>query len=124
MVENRPLGNLIPHLILWIGVIIVAFPVYLAFIGSTHEASVIANGQMPLTPGAKFLENYYRTIFIGTSGTTREPVATMLFNSFVMAMSIAIGIGLGVIDDGAHRSASGSCATRASTTSRSGACLR
>ena len=45
---------------------------------------------MPLTPGPHFLENYYRTIFIGTSGTTREPVYTMLLNSFVMAMVIAL----------------------------------
>jgi sn-glycerol 3-phosphate transport system permease protein len=69
----------------------VAFPVYLAFVGSTHEPTIIANGQMPLTPGAKFFENYYRTIFVGTSSTTREPVGTMLFNSFVMAMTIACG---------------------------------
>jgi len=91
MVENRPFRNIVPHLIIWIGIIIVAFPVYLAFVGSTHEASVIANGQMPLLPGGLFFENYYRTIFIGTSGTTREPVGTMLFNSLVMAMSIALG---------------------------------
>ena len=44
-----------------------------------------------MTPGAKFFENYYRTIFVGTSGTTREPVGTMLINSFVMAMAIACG---------------------------------
>jgi sn-glycerol 3-phosphate transport system permease protein len=91
MVENRPFNNLLPHLILWVGIIIVAFPVYLAFVGSTHEAAVIANGQMPLTPGGKFFENYYRTIFVGTSSSTREPVGTMLFNSLVMAMSIALG---------------------------------
>jgi sn-glycerol 3-phosphate transport system permease protein len=91
MVENRPFNNLLPHLILWVGIIIVAFPVYLAFVGSTHDAAVIANGQMPLTPGGRFLENYYRTIFIGTSSSTREPVGTMLLNSFVMAMSIALG---------------------------------
>src|SRR3954451_11734683 len=91
MVENRPFNNLLPHLILWVGIAIVVFPVYLAFVGSTHEASVIANGQMPLTPGSHFLENYYRTIFIGTSGTTREPVSTMLFNSLVMALVIACG---------------------------------
>jgi sn-glycerol 3-phosphate transport system permease protein len=91
MVENRPLWNVVPHLILWIGIAIVAFPVYLAFVGSTHEPTIIANGQMPLTPGAKFFENYYRTIFVGTSSTTREPVGTMLFNSFVMAMTIACG---------------------------------
>ena len=52
MVENRRFGNLLPHLILWIGIAIVAFPVYLAFIGSTHEPTIISNGQMPLTPGS------------------------------------------------------------------------
>ena len=79
------------HAILWIGIAIVAFPVYMAFIGSTHDATVIANGEMPLTPGPHFLENYYRTIVIGTSGSTREPVSTMLLNSLVMALSIACG---------------------------------
>jgi sn-glycerol 3-phosphate transport system permease protein len=91
MVENYRFWNLLPHMILWIGIAIVAFPVYLAFVGSTHEPAVIANGQMPLTPGTKVLENYYRTIFVGTSSTTREPVGTMLINSFVMAMAIACG---------------------------------
>src|SRR5262249_17434177 len=91
MGENRRFWNLLPHIWLWIGIAIVAFPVYLAFVGSTHEPAIIANGQMPLTPGAKVFENYYRTIFVGTSSTTREPVGTMLVNSFVMAMAIACG---------------------------------
>jgi sn-glycerol 3-phosphate transport system permease protein len=91
MVERKRIGNIVPHVILWIGVAIVAFPVYLAFIGSTHDAASIANGQMPITPGPYFYQNYYRTIFVGTSATTREPVATMIVNSFVMAMVIACG---------------------------------
>ena len=69
----------------------VAFPVYLAFVASTQDNAAIANGQMSLLPGSHFLETYYRTIFVGTSGTTREPVGMMLLNSFVMAMSIALG---------------------------------
>ena len=91
MVERKHIGNIVPHIILWIGIAIVAFPVYLAFIGSTHDAASIANGQMPITPGPYFLENYYRTIFVGTSATTREPVGTMIVNSFIMAMVIACG---------------------------------
>jgi sn-glycerol 3-phosphate transport system permease protein len=91
MVEQRRFGNLIPHIILCIGIAIVAFPVYLAFVASTHEPTIISNGQMPPVPGPYFLDNYYRTIFVGTSGTTREPVSTMLFNSFVMATVIAFG---------------------------------
>ena len=91
MVERRRLGDFIPHAILLIGVAIVVFPVYLCFIGSTHEQSVIANGQMPVTPGSLFWATYHKTLFIGTSGTTREPVSQMLLNSFVMASVIAIG---------------------------------
>jgi sn-glycerol 3-phosphate transport system permease protein len=91
MFERKGIGNVVPHLILWAGIAIVAFPVYLAFVASTQEAYLIANGQMSLLPGGKFLENYYRTIFIGTSSSTREPVGTMLFNSFVMAMVISLG---------------------------------
>jgi sn-glycerol 3-phosphate transport system permease protein len=91
MVEQRRFGNLVPHLVLLAGVAVVAFPVYLALIASTHEASVIANGEMPLTPGGLFLETYYRTLFIGSSRSTREPVANMLFNSAIMALIIAAG---------------------------------
>jgi len=91
MVERRRFGNLFAHLVLCLGVAIVAFPVYLCFIGSTHEQAVIANGQMPITPGRLFLTTYYKALFYGTSGTTREPVGGMLLNSMVMAAMIAIG---------------------------------
>jgi sn-glycerol 3-phosphate transport system permease protein len=91
MVERRRFGNVLPHLVLGLGVAIVAFPVYLAFIASTHEPSVIANGQMPLTPGSRFLENYHRTIFVGGSQTTRAPVGGMMLNSLIMAVVIALG---------------------------------
>jgi sn-glycerol 3-phosphate transport system permease protein len=91
MVERRRFGDFIPHLILLLGVALVAFPVYLCFVGSTLPQATIANGQMGLTPGPLFWETYHRTLFVGTSGTTREPVATMLFNSFIMALAIAVG---------------------------------
>jgi sn-glycerol 3-phosphate transport system permease protein len=91
MVERRRFGNLFAHLTLGLGVAILAFPVYLCFIGSTHEQTVIANGQMPITPGRLFLTTYYKAMFYGTSGTTHEPVVGMLFNSMVMAAMIAIG---------------------------------
>ncbi|TDR94298.1 sn-glycerol-3-phosphate ABC transporter permease UgpE [Enterovirga rhinocerotis] len=92
MVERKgALARILPHLVLLTGVAIVAFPVYLALIGATHESSVIANGQMPLTPGGAALDSYYRAIVIGPSRTTREPVGTMLLNSFTMAMLIAVG---------------------------------
>src|SRR5215510_15091793 len=91
MVERRRFGNAFAYFVLSLGVFVIAFPVYLCFIGSTHEQSTIANGQMPITPGGLFFSTYYKTLFIGTSGTTREPVSQMLLNSFVMASAIAIG---------------------------------
>ena len=91
MVQRRRLLDFLPHLILMIGVAIVAFPVYVAFIASTWDAATISNGSMPLRPGPHFAENYYRTIFIGTSSSTREPVGTMMLNSLIMALTIAIG---------------------------------
>lgn len=91
MVEDRRLGDFIAYVILTIGVLIVAFPVWLTFVASTWDAATIINGKLPLYPGPYFLENYNRILFIGTSGTTREPVIGMMLNSFIMAMAIALG---------------------------------
>ena len=91
MVEHRGFSRFIPHIVLCIGVAIIAFTVYLCFVGSTHPQDVTSNGQMPLTPGPIFFETYYKTLFVGSSGSTREPVATMLVNSFIMACVIALG---------------------------------
>jgi sn-glycerol 3-phosphate transport system permease protein len=91
MVEAQGFRRFVAHFILWIGIAIVAFPVYLAFVASTQDAASIANGQMSLLPGSHFIENYTKTIFVGTSGSTREPVGVMLLNSLVMALSIAFG---------------------------------
>ncbi|HEX8664812.1 MAG TPA: sn-glycerol-3-phosphate ABC transporter permease UgpE [Beijerinckiaceae bacterium] len=91
MVESRPHRNLVAYFVLAIGVVIVAFPVYVAIIASTHDAATLINGNMPLTPGGQTVENYRRTVLVGTAGTTREPVGTMMLNSFVMAVGIAVG---------------------------------
>ena len=91
MVEDRRMGDLIAYVILTIGVLIVAFPVWLTFVASTWDASTVINGEMPLYPGPYFLENYKRILFVGTSSTTREPVAVMMLNSFIMAITIALG---------------------------------
>jgi sn-glycerol 3-phosphate transport system permease protein len=91
MVERRGLSHLVSHLILLLGVAVLAFPVYLCFIGSTHPQSVIANGQMPLWPGPLFVQTYWQALFTGTHNTSSVPVAQMLFNSSVMAAVIALG---------------------------------
>ena len=91
MVEHRRFGNLLPHLVLLAGVVIVAFPVYLAVTASTHDNAVIANGQMSLLPGSHGFETYWNTIVAGAGKTTRQPVGVMMLNSLIMALGIAAG---------------------------------
>ena len=91
MVEDRRFGDFLAYVILTLGVLIVAFPLYITFVASTWDASTIINGKLPLYPGPYLLENYHRTLFVGTSSSTREPVFNMMFNSLVMALAIAFG---------------------------------
>ena len=91
MVENRRYRNIGAYAVLTLGVLIFAFPVYVAVIATTHENATIMNGNMPLVPGGNTLENYYRTVFIGGTRSSRQPVGAMMLNSFIMAMGIALG---------------------------------
>jgi sn-glycerol 3-phosphate transport system permease protein len=91
MVEKRGWGDVFAHAILIVGVLIIAFPVYLCFVGSTHPKDLIATGTMPPWPGGHFWETYSQALFKGTSGTTRQGVLSMLINSFWMAIVIALG---------------------------------
>jgi sn-glycerol 3-phosphate transport system permease protein len=91
MVEHRPWSDIVAYAILTLGVFIVAFPVYLAMIASTHDAATVVGGNMPLLPGGHTLENYYRAVFVGASRTSREPVGHLLMNSLISATGIAVG---------------------------------
>jgi sn-glycerol 3-phosphate transport system permease protein len=91
MVEHRPLRNALAYLTLTLGVLIVAFPVYVALIASTHDAATVVSGNLPLLPGSHFIENYSRAIFTGGARASREPVGRMLVNSMIAAGGIALG---------------------------------
>jgi sn-glycerol 3-phosphate transport system permease protein len=92
MVENRPWLTFMAHAVLVLGVIIVAFPVYVTFIASTHDQATMLSGVVPLVPGKHFLENYRTVLWEGIgASSSAPPVAGMMFNSLVMALSIAIG---------------------------------
>jgi sn-glycerol 3-phosphate transport system permease protein len=94
MIENRPGLTVLSHLVLVLGVLIVAFPVYLTFIGSTHSAQEIAQSRpMTLLPGTHMLETYRVALFGGeTSMGSKIPAAApMMWVSLVSALVIAFG---------------------------------
>jgi sn-glycerol 3-phosphate transport system permease protein len=91
MVENRPLLNLLTHAVLILGVLAVAFPLYVTFVASTLRLDQIMSVPMPLVPGDQLIENYSQVLKAGSTTGSSAPVSTMLFNSFVMALAIALG---------------------------------
>lgn len=91
MVENRPILNLISHLILIAGVLLIAFPVYIAFVASTYEATSFTSRVAPLLPGPNLIENYGQVLFEGASTLGAPPLTMMMWNSLMMALIIAVG---------------------------------
>ena len=92
MVERKPLLTFFTHAILLVGVAIVAFPVYLTFVASTHRPEEIVQAPMPLLPGDQFVHNYTAALTGSEKGPgSGAPVARMMWVSLVSALVISIG---------------------------------
>jgi len=91
MVENRPWADFIAHAVLILGVVIVAFPLYVTFVASTLTYDQIITVPMPLVPGDQMLDNYAKVLGSGSEKGSHAAVLPMLVNSFFMAMGVAIG---------------------------------
>ena len=89
MVENRPQVTFMAHLVLVLGVLIVAFPIWITFVASTHDELRMTQVPLPLLPGTHFFENLKEVLFSGAGRGV--PVGMMLLNSLIMALMIAIG---------------------------------
>ena len=57
MVENRPWLDFLAHAILIVGVVIVAFPLYVTFVASTLTYEQITTVPMKMLPGDQLFEN-------------------------------------------------------------------
>ncbi len=94
MIERRSALTVVSHLVLIIGVMLVAFPVYLTFIASTQTAEQITQSNpMSLLPGGNMIETYEMALFGGKNsvGSKIIPVAPMMWVSLVTALTIALG---------------------------------
>ena len=92
MIEKRTVLDFITHLVLIVGIIIIALPIWVMFVGATHDGLRMLQVPLPLLPGDQFLVNLNQTLLgSGLEGTNTAPVWKMLLNSLIMALSIAIG---------------------------------
>ncbi|HHS83020.1 MAG TPA: sn-glycerol-3-phosphate ABC transporter permease UgpE [Devosia sp.] len=90
MIENRPFITFLAHLTLIAGIGIVAFPIWITFVASTHDAVRMTQVPLPLLPGDQFFNNLQTTLFKGV-GAAATPVGMMMLNSLIVALMIAIG---------------------------------
>ena len=91
MVENRPWLTFLSHATLIAGVLLIAFPLYVTFVASTHSLEAIMQTPMSLVPGGHFVENYAQVLTAGSTKGSKAAVTQMLINSSVMALVIPLG---------------------------------
>jgi sn-glycerol 3-phosphate transport system permease protein len=91
MVDRNPWLNALSHAVLIFGVALVAFPLYLAFIASTHTAEAIVQLPMPLLPGEHLWANYQAALFGSGKLGSNTNVVHMMWVSFMVAMIITVG---------------------------------
>jgi sn-glycerol 3-phosphate transport system permease protein len=89
MVEHRPWLNFLTHAGLIIGCLVIAFPIYITFVASSHSLQEITTS-FPLLPGGQLLENYGRALTVGPRDVGAT-VGTMMLNSLIMALGITVG---------------------------------
>jgi sn-glycerol 3-phosphate transport system permease protein len=92
MVERNRWLDLLAHAVLLIGVLVVAFPVYITFVASTHTAQDIVQAPMPMLPGSHLIENYAQAWDGGGSGAgSKAAVGHMMLVSLITALVITVG---------------------------------
>jgi sn-glycerol 3-phosphate transport system permease protein len=94
MVQKNPILDFFSHLILIIGVIVVFFPIYVTFIGSTQSAQqILSSNPISLLPGDNFLETYKLALFGGKTeaGASIGAAGPMMLISLSSALIISIG---------------------------------
>jgi sn-glycerol 3-phosphate transport system permease protein len=91
MIGQSAIRTYIAHAVLILGIVVVAFPIYYTFVASTHTLQTILRPPLPMLPGPEFFNNYAEALFGGVGRIGGVPVSTLLFNTTVVALGIAVG---------------------------------
>jgi sn-glycerol 3-phosphate transport system permease protein len=92
MVERSHFLRALAHFVLILGVLVVAFPLYVTFVASTQTAEEILHAPMSLLPGSHLIENYTAALQgTGQGAASNAPVGQMMMVSLITALVIAIG---------------------------------
>jgi sn-glycerol 3-phosphate transport system permease protein len=92
MIERNRFLDVLSHAVLIVGVLVVAFPVYVTFVASTHTMEDVVKAPMSLWPGLHLIENYKAALLgdrIGMGSTAA--VGPMMLVSLACALIISLG---------------------------------
>ncbi len=91
MVGAKLPGRIAAHVLLILGAVIVAFPIYYVAVASTHSLQTILRPPLPFLPGPEAAANYHDALTGGIGRIGGVSVARLLVNTTVVALGIAIG---------------------------------
>jgi sn-glycerol 3-phosphate transport system permease protein len=84
MVERTPWLDIVTHIVLFTGLVILLAPLWITFVASTHDFQTVNQIPMPLWPGAHLAENW-------STAWEKADFGNKLMNSFIMAAGVTIG---------------------------------
>ncbi|WP_347558966.1 sn-glycerol-3-phosphate ABC transporter permease UgpE [Robbsia sp. KACC 23696] len=90
MIEHRRGFDLFCHAVLIVGLVLIAFPLYIAFTAATMNESEVFTVPMSLIPSTHLFENIAHVWTQGTGNAT-APFGHLLLNSLAMALGITAG---------------------------------
>ncbi len=90
MIEHRRGLDIFSHCMLILGIAVILFPLYVAFVAATLDNKAVFETPMTLIPGGHLWENLSH-IWVHGVGANSAPFGLMLFNSLVMALTITVG---------------------------------
>ena len=91
MIERRPWLDIIAHLVILTGIALVAFPIWVTFVASTHTPQALFKAPIPILPGNEMITNYRSILLEGSEDAGGGPIGLMMLNSLAMAIGIAVG---------------------------------
>ncbi len=91
MVENRPVLTFLAHALLVLGILVMALPIWIVLVTSSQAPQDVLTAPIPMWFGDRLVENYLAVLGHGLTRSSSGPVAPMMLNSLIMAVSIAVG---------------------------------
>lgn len=90
MIENRRGLDIFSHIMLWLGILTILFPLYIAFVAASLDNHQVFQSPMSLVPGSHLWQNI-QTIWTQGVSANSPPIGRMLLNSTLMALGITLG---------------------------------